>query len=105
MDLRCETVEVSAVSGDGVERLHAQILGRVSADLSGAEFPAATRARHRSRLEEALAAVRRGVAALETPELAAEDLRLAGRVLGRISGRIDPEEVLGRIFASFCVGK
>ena len=103
--LGCETVDLSAVKGDGLERLHELVLGRVSADLSGGEFPAATRARHRARLEEALAAVRRGLAELERAELAAEDLRLAGRALGRITGRIDPEEVLGRIFASFCIGK
>ena len=103
--LGCEIVELSATRGDGVEDLHRSILARVSADLSGGEFPAATRARHRARLEEALAAVRRGLVELERPELSAEDLRLAGRALGRISGRIDPEEVLGRIFASFCIGK
>jgi tRNA modification GTPase len=103
--LGCGVVEVSAVSGAGLEELHGVILARVSVDLSGGEFPAATRARHRARLEEALSAVRRGLVELERPELAAEDLRLAGRALGRISGRIDPEEVLGRIFASFCIGK
>jgi tRNA modification GTPase len=101
----CVTVEVSAVRGDGLELLHRTILARVSADLSGGEFPAVTRARHRARLEEALGAVRRGVEELERSELAAEDLRLAGRALGRITGRIDPEEVLGRIFSTFCIGK
>ena len=39
------------------------------------------------------------------PELAAEDVRLAARALERLSGRIDPEAVLDRIFASFCIGK
>ena len=79
---------------------------RVVEALSGAEFPAATRARHRAALEDALAHVRRGVEALQAgPELAAEDVRLAGRALGRITGRIDPELVLDRIFSSFCIGK
>ena len=38
-------------------------------------------------------------------ELAAEDVRLAARALERITGRIDPEDVLDRVFASFCIGK
>jgi len=39
------------------------------------------------------------------PELAAEDFRLAARALGRVSGRIDAEDVLDVVFASFCIGK
>ena len=100
-----EAYEVSASTGAGLEALGERLHRRLVQDLSGGEFPAATRARHRARLEEALAAVRRGLSQLEAPELAAEDLRLAGRALGRVSGRIDPKEVLGRIFASFCIGK
>ena len=38
-------------------------------------------------------------------ELRAEDLRLAAPELGRLTGRIDPEEVLGAIFGRFCIGK
>ena len=41
----------------------------------------------------------------EDPELMAEDLRFAAQALGRITGRIDVEDVLGAIFARFCVGK
>jgi tRNA modification GTPase len=39
------------------------------------------------------------------PELAAEDVRLAARSLGRITGRIDVEEMLDVIFREFCIGK
>ena len=65
-----------------------------------------TRARHRAELEGAagrLAALRR-IQAL-SPELKAEELRIAARHLGRLTGRIDVEEVLGAIFAEFCIGK
>ena len=63
-----------------------------------------TRARHREALEEAAAALRRSLAA-DLPELRAEDLRLAWRSLGRITGRVDVEDLLDVIFADFCLGK
>ena len=66
--------------------------------------PLITRARHRAALEECLAALRRYDAAA-LPELAAEDLRLATRALGRITGRVDVEDLLDIIFRDFCIGK
>ena len=68
------------------------------------EAPALTRARHRVALTEALAALDHAVVAHE-PELLAEDLRLALRAVGRITGRIDVEEVLDFVFQGFCIGK
>jgi tRNA modification GTPase len=56
-------------------------------------------------LAEALAHLDRASRTLETPELAAEDLRLAARALERITGRIGAEDVLDVIFGSFCIGK
>ena len=80
---------------------------RVVDALAGAEPPAATRLRHRELLDARppSAPARRRSAEDEALELAAEDVRLAARALDRITGRIDPEEVLGRIFATFCIGK
>ena len=104
-DLALERFAVSAESGAGLAALREAMMRRVTADLSGAEFPAVTRERHARALAEALAHLRRAARALETPELAAEDLRLAARALERITGRIGAEDVLDVIFASFCIGK
>ena len=66
-----------------------------------------TRQRHRHALEEALAALRRAqsaeVAAKE--DLLAEELRLAACALGRLTGRVDVEDILDVIFRDFCIGK
>jgi tRNA modification GTPase len=39
------------------------------------------------------------------PELAAEDLRLAVRALGRLTGHVDVEDLLDVVFGDFCIGK
>ncbi len=70
---------------------------------------ALTRARHRRALEECADALGRAAGAqppeLIAPELIAEDLRLAARALGRITGRVDVEDILDVVFADFCIGK
>jgi len=73
--------------------------------LAGAEPPVATRLRHRDLLVEAAERLHHAIGQDQAPELAAEDVRLAARALDRITGRIDPEQVLGRIFSTFCIGK
>ncbi len=78
---------------------------RVILDLTGSEFPAATRERHARLLAEARDHLGRALRALADPELAAEDVRLAARALARVTGRVDAEDVLGRVFATFCIGK
>jgi tRNA modification GTPase len=100
-----ERVAVSAETTDRLDELTGWLARRVAADLTGAEFPAVTRSRHARVLAEALAHLDRAARALPTPELAAEDLRLAARALERITGRIGAEDVLDVIFASFCIGK
>jgi tRNA modification GTPase len=100
-----EGTPFTARSPNDVAWLKATLAERVVADLAGAEAPTATRLRHRELLGEALARVQHALALEDELELAAEDVRLAGRALDRITGRIDPEEVLGRVFSSFCIGK
>ena len=78
----------------------------VAKSLSGSEFPAVTRARHREVLGEARLALGRAIAAFgRAPELVGEDVRLAARALERLAGRIGSEDVLDQVFRSFCIGK
>jgi tRNA modification GTPase len=92
-------------SPNDVAWLEQTLAERVVDALSGAEPPAATRLRHKALLDEAVTRLRRALDETEALELAAEDVRLASRALDRITGRIDPEEVLGKIFSTFCIGK
>jgi tRNA modification GTPase len=65
-----------------------------------------TRERQRHALSEALQHLEAILSAPPKPEeLIAEELRLAARALGRVTGRVDVEEVLGEIFKNFCIGK
>jgi tRNA modification GTPase len=103
-----ECLGLSLKGGSGLAGLEARLTERVTAALSGAEFPAATRERHRRDLSAARGHLERALLALSGPvevELAAEDVRLAARCLARIGGRVDPEDVLDRVFARFCIGK
>ena len=94
---------VSALTGNGIDALVAA-LSRFAATALATESGLITRARHRQTLEEVADHLRRfGTAHAE--ELAAEELRLAARALGRLTGRVDVEDVLDVIFRDFCVGK
>jgi tRNA modification GTPase len=68
-----------------------------------------TRARHRRALEDTVAALERAlneaVRGLEREELVAEELRVAATTLGRLTGRVDVEDILEVIFRDFCIGK
>lgn len=99
---------VSARSGVGMDALERRLAQVVRQRLETDEAPLVTRARHRELVEEALAAVERGLEGARIgigAELVSEDLRLAARCLGRITGSIDAEDLLDRIFSQFCVGK
>lgn len=97
---------VSVVTGQGMEDFLKVLTKRVQDMLSGGgrDVPLLTRQRHRAALEEASIALDRTLAA-DLPELAAEDMRLALRALGRITGRVHVEELLDKIFRDFCIGK
>lgn len=97
-------VKLSALTGRGLGDL-VRVLERAAIDRMGvAELPALTRLRHRAALEICQAALARSTEAT-LPELVAEDLRLAARELGRITGRVGVEDLLDVIFRDFCIGK
>lgn len=99
---------VSARSGAGFETFERRLTQIVRERLETDEAPLVTRARHRELVEEALGAVERALEGARIgmgAELVSEDLRLAARALGRITGSIDAEDLLDRIFSQFCVGK
>ncbi|MGC2413576.1 MAG: hypothetical protein WA459_12860 [Stellaceae bacterium] len=96
-------IRVSALTGEGIAELIATLAARI-AERYDIAAPLLTRARHREALQTVAAALTRSLAA-DLPELRAEDLRLAWRSLGRITGRVDVEDLLDVIFRDFCLGK
>ena len=101
-------LRLSAETAQGLDLLAAEI--KRAAGLSGApaEGLFSARARHLDALHRALAALRlaRAHGAKNTsPELIAEELRQAQQALDEITGRFTSEDLLGRIFSSFCIGK
>ncbi|HEY0334484.1 MAG TPA: tRNA uridine-5-carboxymethylaminomethyl(34) synthesis GTPase MnmE [Stenotrophomonas sp.] len=106
--LPADAMAVSATTGQGLDALHARLgalLGQHAGDSLEGEFSA--RARH----VEAIELSARHVAQAQTQvqhehlELAAEELRLAHDALGEITGKLSADDLLGRIFSSFCIGK
>ena len=95
---------ISATTGAGLDDLVQAVVARLDKIIGTREAPSLTRQRHRKALEECSAALARSLEA-PLPELMAEDLRLAIRDLGRITGRVDVEEILDIIFKDFCIGK
>jgi tRNA modification GTPase len=98
-------LSISLKTGQGIPMLLEMLQQKVQQKLEGSA-PALTRPRHRHALREAVTHLQHGLAApQEQPELLAEDLRLAMRAIGRITGQVDVEELLDFVFRDFCIGK
>jgi tRNA modification GTPase len=95
---------VSVRTGAGIDALLSRLTSLIAERFAVGDAPMLTRTRHRSALQDCVASLSRSLAA-ELPELAAEDIRLAIRALGRITGRVDVEDILDVIFREFCIGK
>ena len=98
---------LSARNGEGLEDLLDLLRQKAESALGNGEGTIITRARHREALIETSACLDRALRgdAMAATELVAEDLRLAARALGRITGEVDVEDVLDRLFLGFCIGK
>ena len=98
--------DISAAQGDGIPDLIAALVAFAEDYFGSGEMALVSRARHRTLLRETVAALgRAGHAVDRGDELLAEELRIAIHSLGRLTGRVDVEDVLDVIFRDFCIGK
>jgi tRNA modification GTPase len=95
---------VSVLTGEGLDCLRDRLAHEAQRLTEREGPPPLTRARHRSALDEAFSRLRDAGSAI-LPELRGEDLRLALRAIGRITGEVGIEDLLGDIFGRFCIGK
>ncbi len=104
LDCGTPLLEISAKTGDGIEKLLDVITQKIEERMGGSETISLTRVRHRASLESCYQALKRSKDAA-LPELMTEDVRLAIRHLGQITGRVDVEDLLDVVFRDFCIGK
>lgn len=97
-------IHVSTVTGEGVDTVLAALEKRLTSFFSSDVAPVITRTRHRALLTEALACLERY--SPEMPlEIGCEELRLAGQAIGKITGKIQTDDILDIVFKRFCIGK
>lgn len=97
-------IEISVKTGAGLPVLLREITKHIEKNFGMSGGPPLTRERHRFALQNCVECLERSLNAPQI-ELAAEDVRLALRALGRITGRVDVEDLLDIIFRDFCIGK
>ena len=103
-----DSVVVSALTGEGLDDLTTMIQGLIHSVIGeGNEGEFSARLRHLSALKRVQAHLQEGLNLFQSAhlELAAEELRLANTAIGEITGHTYPDDLLGEIFSSFCIGK
>ena len=97
-------LRISAQTGEGMAELLAQLATHARALTQAEGPPPLTRARHRAALLEAARHLQSAHHA-PLPELRGEDLRMALRAIGRVTGKVGVEDILDSVFRQFCIGK
>lgn len=103
-DRRDKQLWVSAKTGEGIAQLVDILAKYAESRMEEGASSVLSRARHRLGLEQ-VADHLRDTLEVEAPELAAEHLRLGLREIGRLTGRVDLDELLDVVFRDFCLGK
>ena len=103
--LNASSDAICATTGRGITALRTRVSTQLRSMPSPREGALALLPRHEQYLHDAISCLEESLANLRTPELVATSLRLALDATGAISGAITPDEVLGQVFASFCIGK
>lgn len=99
-------LRISAKSGEGLAELRQLIGQAVAQRVNGLSLAIPNRVRHRDSLSKCIDALGAAIEGISMSlELRTEYLRVAGEHLGRITGRVDVEQLLGIIFSEFCIGK
>ncbi len=98
---------VSVRTGEGLDRLLSAVADAARELLPDEDATLVTRARHRAALTDAVMALDRALVIGDAADLGllAEELRLAAQAIGRVTGAFGGEDILDRIFATFCIGK
>jgi len=101
-------LSISAKTGQGMDLLVSNLFEQLSqSGDQGRASALLTRERHRIAVEEALEFIDRAMISVHGTgvELIAEDIRLAARAIGKITGNVSVDDILDRLFSSFCIGK
>ena len=100
-----EPLFISVKTGQGIDKLIEALTAKIAEQFAvSRETPSLTRERHRQHLEQCQQFLSQALVQSQ-PELMAQDLRFAVNALGRITGRVDVEDLLDVIFKDFCIGK
>lgn len=102
-----EWLMISASTGKGMAQLEKELIGHIEDLTATTEPPILTRQRHLEALQTALSALKSAshLDMEHSPELMAEEFRHAAHALGRLTGRVDVEDLLDHVFSAFCIGK